>query len=139
MNKKYIWLAAAILLCIAIFITTASPSATGGSTKMLFEKMLGLSENQASFLNLVFRKCVHLSAFGLLAILFFNGFEQKRFWLAWIVTTIYAATDEIHQVFLPNRTGAVIDVGIDSLGAMLALLLMKVYLKRKASKLEKKL
>ncbi|KRG11726.1 hypothetical protein ACA29_15155, partial [Lederbergia galactosidilytica] len=75
--------------------------------------------------NFLFRKIVHLTAFGFLAILFYNSFEKNRFLRAWIITTIYAATDELHQAFIPNRTGSFWDVGLDSLGALLALLALQ--------------
>jgi len=124
--KKYIWLGLAILYCVAIFVTTASPASTGGNTLTILAGVLHLSEEQAAVVNLVFRKSVHLSAFGVLAILFYKSFEKRRFLLAWLCTTIYAATDELHQAFLPDRTGAVVDVGIDSIGALLALFLVKI-------------
>lgn len=126
MKKKYVWLTLAIVYCIAIFITTASPASTGGNTLMIIAELLHLSEDQARIANLIFRKFVHLSAFGLLAILFYNSFEKHRLIQAWLYTTIYAASDEIHQAFLPDRTGAVVDVCIDSIGALLALSILKM-------------
>ena len=131
MKKKHVWFTAAIIYCVAIFVTTASPASTGGNTFSLFVDFIHLSEGQAAVVNLLFRKCVHLSAFGLLAILFYNSFERKPFFLAWLLTTIYAATDEFHQYFLPDRTGSIIDVGIDSIGALIALLLLKLIHLRK--------
>ncbi|MBS4178247.1 VanZ family protein [Lederbergia citrea] len=131
MKERHFWLAAAIIWCAAIFIATASPSSTGGNTQLLIEKFLQLSADQAALLNFIFRKFVHLSAFGLLAILFYNSFEKRNFFIAWMITTLYAATDEIHQVFVPSRTGSVVDVGIDSLGALIALLLLKIYIAKK--------
>ncbi|MBS4193031.1 VanZ family protein [Bacillus sp. FJAT-49705] len=128
MKKRHIWLTAALLYCAAIFITTASPSSTGGNTLMLLQDFFHLSKSQAEVANLVFRKFVHLSAFGVLALLLYNCFEKRRFLYAWLCTTIYAATDEIHQAFLPDRTGTIIDVGIDSIGALLALLILKILL-----------
>ena len=126
MKKKYVWLTAAIVYCIAIFITTASPASTGGNTLIIIADFLHLSEGQARIANVVFRKLVHLSAFGVLSILFYNSFDKHRFLQAWLYTTIYAASDEIHQAFLPDRTGAVVDVGIDSIGALIALSILKM-------------
>ncbi|MCJ8007562.1 VanZ family protein [Lederbergia wuyishanensis] len=122
MNKRYLWLIAAIVWCIAIFIATASPSSTGSNTQSILVKFFHFTKEDAQMWNLVFRKCVHLSAFGLLAILFYNGLQKNRFWFAWLLTTLYAATDELHQVFIPERTGALLDVGIDSIGALIALI-----------------
>ncbi|WNS77509.1 VanZ family protein [Bacillus sp. DTU_2020_1000418_1_SI_GHA_SEK_038] len=126
MKKKHVWLTVAIVYCIAIFITTASPASTGGNTLMIIAEIFHLSEEQARMANLLFRKLVHLSAFGVLAILFYNSFEKHRFIKAWLYTTIYAASDEIHQAFLPDRTGSIVDVGIDSFGALIALIIIKM-------------
>ena len=118
------WLLAALLWCGAIFIATSSASATGGNTQSIIEQYLGISASTAAALNVVFRKFVHLGAFGFLAILFYNSFEQRKFMYAWALTTLYAASDEFHQLFIPNRTGSILDVGIDSIGALIALLII---------------
>ncbi|HEY8449741.1 MAG TPA: VanZ family protein [Bacillota bacterium] len=44
-----------------------------------------------------------------------------RYLTAWLLATLYAATDEWHQRFVPGRTGSLTDVGIDAVGALLAL------------------
>lgn len=126
MRKNYYWFIAAILWCIAIFIATTSPVSTGGNTLELFRKYLQLSEGQATMLNLLFRKGTHLTAFGMLAVFLYKSFIKRRFFLAWLFTMIYAATDELHQAFVPNRDGLFIDVIIDSVGALLALFIIKL-------------
>lgn len=136
MKKKHIWLALAIIYCIAIFITTASPSSTGGNTLSIIEKLFRLTTEQAETLNVLFRKLVHLGAFGVLAILFYNGLERYRFFRAWMLTTIYAAIDEFHQAFIPDRTGALLDVAIDSIGALIGLGTIKLFLIFKISRMK---
>ena len=37
--------------------------------------------------------------------------------LAWLIASLYAASDELHQAFVPNRTARWADVGLDSFGA----------------------
>jgi VanZ family protein len=48
----------------------------------------------------------------------------RRLWLvagaSWASASAYAAFDELHQAFVKGRTGAVRDVAIDSLGALVA-------------------
>ncbi|MBY0121292.1 VanZ family protein [Bacillus sp. S/N-304-OC-R1] len=131
MKKKHIWLTAAIAYCIAIFITTASPASTGGNTLSIIVDIFHLSEEQARMINVILRKLVHLSAFGLLAVCFYNGLERRRVLFAWMYTTAYAATDEFHQTFIPDRTGSIVDVGIDSIGALIALIIIKMVTTRK--------
>ena len=42
-------------------------------------------------------------------------------------TTLYGITDEIHQYFVPGRTFEFFDVGMDFLGAILALIIICLY------------
>ncbi len=43
--------------------------------------------------------------------------------IAWAGGTLYACTDELHQTFVDGRTPHFLDVGIDSLGVVLGILL----------------
>ena len=40
--------------------------------------------------------------------------------VAWTATVLYAISDEVHQVFVPGRSGRALDVLIDACGALLA-------------------
>ena len=40
--------------------------------------------------------------------------------VAWTVTVLYAVSDEMHQTFVPGRSGRALDVLIDACGALLA-------------------
>ena len=42
----------------------------------------------------------------------------------WLITAAYAATDEIHQLFVSGRSGQISDVILDSAGAMAGLLVL---------------
>ena len=46
-------------------------------------------------------------------------------------TTLYGLTDEIHQHFIPGRTFEFLDIGMDFLGAILALVVLSMYNKIK--------
>lgn len=41
--------------------------------------------------------------------------------IPWVITTAYAGTDELHQLFVPGRSGQVSDVLLDSAGALIGL------------------
>lgn len=89
------------------------------------------------------RKAAHMTEYAVLAVLILNGlyqfspFAHRRsyYLLTQAGTSLYAATDEFHQRFVPGRSGNLMDVGIDSVGAVIALLIVfgltKVYQKRK--------
>jgi VanZ family protein len=83
---------------------------------------------------LFFRKCAHLTVYAVLALLLWRALRafsaQTTGWSwrvarnAWFCVVLYASTDEIHQVFVPNRQGSAWDVLIDSTGGAIALLLL---------------
>ena len=73
------------------------------------------------------RKLAHMSEFGILAILnywacsYYPKVKKKLYVVAFGLTVLYAATDEFHQLFIADRSGNLIDVGVDATGALLAL------------------
>ncbi|MBQ4625902.1 MAG: VanZ family protein [Clostridia bacterium] len=73
----------------------------------------------------VLRKIAHFVEFAALAALVFNAFRQTYGhccpYLSFFITAAYAATDELHQLFVPGRAGMISDVFIDSLGAASAI------------------
>ncbi|KOO50417.1 VanZ family protein [Priestia koreensis] len=66
------------------------------------------------------RKLAHFSFFGILACLFAWNLRY-RYVVAWVLTTLYALSDEFHQAYTMGRDGRIMDVGIDSLGAIVFL------------------
>ncbi len=81
------------------------------------------------------RKCAHLGEYALLALLFWSALRKPRApatppwrWsvaaLALALVVAYAATDELHQVFVPSRQGSPWDVLLDTLGGAVGLLLL---------------
>ena len=71
------------------------------------------------------RKAAHATEFASLAFLFVVFFSLFSFGTrvlraaaAFACAVAYAATDEIHQMFVPGRGPSVADVGIDALGAL---------------------
>ncbi|RKI37320.1 VanZ family protein [bacterium D16-51] len=84
------------------------------------------------------RKTAHATEYAVLGILLFGalyqpGRQKKReAFFSWGIGTFYAATDEIHQLFVPGRSGQVTDVLLDSCGAaagVLFCLLINYFLK----------
>ena len=70
-------------------------------------------------------KAVHAGIFGVLAGCLFMGFRIERrfgFWkaalLALLLTSLYGASDEFHQSFVPNRQVDALDWAADRFGAI---------------------
>jgi VanZ family protein len=81
-------------------------------------------------LQLPVRKCAHMTEYGVLALLLFNMLcafgakGKRRFALALMLVFLYASTDEIHQLYVPGRSGQFTDVLIDTAGGLVMLLLI---------------
>lgn len=76
------------------------------------------------------RKAAHMTEFGILGMLtlntFYRGFGSfcGIYPLSFAVASLYAATDEIHQLFIGGRSGQFTDWIIDSTGIILWLFIV---------------
>ena len=77
------------------------------------------------------RKMAHATEYAILGMLMsgavyaYSVCGKKVIRYAWILATIYAATDEFHQLFVPGRSGQFRDVLLDSTGAAVGLLILR--------------
>ncbi len=115
---------------ISLFSTTAFSAAETGRVlvPVLHWFWPGISPAAVEWIHVGIRKGMHVTEFGLLAILWYRGLAwgQERWQVrlalwALILAACVGAADEFHQIFVPGRTPAVTDVGWDSLGATLGL------------------
>lgn len=49
--------------------------------------------------------------------------SRRVVFLAWIIGTLYAVTDELHQAFVPGRSCELRDMAIDSCGVLVGVLI----------------
>ena len=93
---------------------------------------MDLTEKQEIIKNLQLpiRKLAHFILYfvgGTILYLFFSTTKysaKKRIGAAFGVAVIYSMFDECHQVFVPGRAGQITDVCIDSLGALVGIVIM---------------
>ena len=75
-----------------------------------------------------FDKIAHFSVYGLLATLLVRlGRRPRAVWLALLATSLYGASDEWHQSFVPGRSCEFGDWLADTLGGALALTLYRFW------------
>jgi VanZ family protein len=67
----------------------------------------------------VLRKLAHTAEYAILAVLLVRATGSYAW--AFALTVAYAASDEVHQLFVRGRHGSPVDVAIDSLGALIGL------------------
>lgn len=104
------------------------------------------------------RKAAHFSEYALLGMLMMNMVHQlardaswprahkwfaenaptlpKQALMAWAFSVVYCLTDEIHQIFVPGRTFKILDIFIDSAGALtgIAVFLLVIWIIGKAKR-----
>lgn len=84
-------------------------------------------------IHVLVRKFAHMTEYAILAILLINALRQhisKKqliYFISFGVASLYAVTDEIHQVFVPGRTGSLMDVLIDSIGVILGITFFELF------------
>lgn len=124
-----------------------SSNTSGGTIKVILstvpkftEQPEEVQEDVVENLQFITRKSAHFIAYmilGILSILIFSKFEKinKKPQFAFLLCVVYAISDEIHQLFVPGRSGQLRDVMIDSSGSFvgiaLVLLCIKILKRRK--------
>jgi len=87
-----------------------------------------ISRKQMLMAHTVIRKLAHVTEYFVLGALLFRAIRAgsgERRWRRWAlsalaVVMLYAAADELHQYFVSTRTASLADVGLDTLGGVLA-------------------
>jgi|YNPMSStandDraft_2_1061718.scaffolds.fasta_scaffold00700_13 VanZ family protein len=84
------------------------------------------------------RKTAHFVLFGILSLTYLHGFRKNKracaYPISWMMTLLFAISDELHQYYVPGRVAYWGDVMIDILGGTFFLLGIKffniIFLKR---------
>lgn len=121
---------ALVVAWMAVIFVASADTSSGNHSGDMVKAVLGLfgiaaSPEQLAPIGLLFRKASHFTEYAILGLLWAWALPpgRFRFILAWAAATAYAASDELHQAFVPGRGPALTDVGIDASGAATALLL----------------
>ena len=136
-SKSKLHIIITIAIMVFIFIQSALPGHVSGAESGFFVSMLHkLTDVDFDVLSLIVRKTAHFTEYMMLGIsLAVNvsdwrkskGADLSTFALwrtAWLIGTIYAVTDEIHQYFVPERACAVTDMLIDSAGVAVGVIVL---------------
>lgn len=121
-KKLFCW----ILWCFwlgLIFILSSQPGSESSELSGCFLAFIQSFISISYVSSLVVRKGAHFSLYLVLGILTFQLLKNYHFSLlkllffSFLFCLFYAITDEVHQLFVINRYGSIIDVCIDSAGS----------------------
>ena len=127
--KKIIKLLFIIIWLLVIFLFSNQDGSTSTSlTNGILEKYLFFVDSDIFFM--IIRKMAHITEYFILGILvlnFINEFKiDKKIIVSILICFILASFDEFHQLFIPDRTGRLLDVFIDMIGASLGILILSL-------------
>ena len=81
-------------------------------------------------LKIIVRKLAHFTEYLILGLLVINACRyngiKNMVKLSILICILYASLDEIHQLFVSDRTGNIMDTLIDTLGSLSGIFLYKV-------------
>lgn len=129
----------ALCMMIAIFYfssqdASSSSKLSGGIVTQMFGTIEDILEvelvepdnyHKIEKVETLIRKLAHMTEYAILAIALYIPFyvygKRGRKIILWSETLciIYAITDEIHQLFVPGRSGQFVDVFIDGIGGLI--------------------
>lgn len=133
-SKRLTWLPVAVFLGIFAMESTRrfGSDHTSAPLQHLFQSIFGSGINQNwPYVHHLIRKTGHFTVYGTFSLFVFQAvvrtlkarianplrLQQISHIVAIVATLAAASADEIHQCFLPNRTGCVADVLLDTAGA----------------------
>ena len=139
--RKTVWLRAVLILLTGALMGTIflfSSQTSGASNELsrgLAEMLLGrvgihLTAEQIEACNLVLRKIAHFSLYfllgaGVMSVYLTVPWKMRwRFLLAVLICALFAASDELHQYLSGARNGNLLDVLLDSFGALCGVTVM---------------
>lgn len=126
MNRRLVIKYISVAICMLVIFLMSSEIAGTSSARSneIVRTIQSIGVNApADLLTFLVRKAAHISAYFVLGILLFNLLKEydlrvkKMIFISIGIAMLYACTDELHQVFVPGRSGEVRDVLIDTAGA----------------------
>lgn len=111
------------------------PAIAWMTTIFVLSSKQNVSVSEVYTVDFLILKSLHIVVYSILYFLLFRALYSQKTKKASIddvlmktalVAIVYAASDELHQMFVPTRTGRIRDVVIDSI----AIFLMYIYIKQ---------
>lgn len=126
-KTKKVHIAIPVLIMIFIFVQSAFPSDLSGRESGLIVSLVRhFWDADPETITLVVRKCAHFIEYLALGwslmfpVLDKLGQKDLRYamLISWLIGTVYAMTDEIHQIFVDGRSCQLSDMALDSAGTL---------------------
>ncbi|MED1603621.1 VanZ family protein [Alkalihalophilus marmarensis] len=138
------WISVLLWMSLIFYLShqpaTESSELSAGVMQLLltsFEAIIPFIQIETEWFHFLIRKGAHFTAYFILGILLINALRAsglsggKSAVVAFLLSVLYAISDEVHQLFIPGRSGEVGDVLIDSAGAAVGILVVLLCRKKR--------
>lgn len=138
-----------VLLWMLVIFLFSTSTFSGENTSRIIGPILkwfipDISSEAVSFIQFLFRKAAHVTEYAILAILLCNALIRRLIDLSVtglifktvFICFIYAVFDEWHQSLSADRIGSIMDVSIDTVGALFGGIIFVCILNLKTKKSE---
>jgi len=116
--NKYLWIAVLIYASL-IFVGSSIPGTDIDTGPPGFDKILHLFEYFILSTLLYFALVSNSEILDLKNVNLKSADYKKIFYITFILSSLYGVSDEIHQLFVPNRYFELLDIFTDSVGSLL--------------------
>jgi len=145
-KKGIIYITITLAIMVFIFIQSAlTADISSRESSLIVDILAKYFKANPDLITTIVRKCAHFLEYLCLgASLFLTvreisgkpvlhrpGFSVL---IPWIIGTLYAVTDEIHQHFVPGRSCEARDMLIDSCGILTGVIVVFLFIKKRLSK-----
>ena len=127
-----------LVVWAALIFVGSTGLLSGSHTSVLLRPVIWLFPHASSAtlatIHFLVRKVGHLTEYAVLALLAARAFQtssrellrNRWFWVSLLFVVAYSLSDEFHQSFVPSRTASIYDCMIDSVGGLVALVLLAI-------------
>ena len=134
-----------LVLWIGVILFASTDGFSAGNTSRIIRPLMlwlfpEITEAQLGTVHLLTRKTAHFVEYAVLAFLarrafitsMREGLKNHWFALSLMLVVVVAVIDELHQSYVPARTGSIYDSGIDIAGGLTVLLVYWIYRRRRS-------
>jgi VanZ family protein len=135
-----LWRYGPLLLWMGFIFYASTGQLSASNTSRVIRPLLiwlfpHISEESLTFVHFIIRKLAHLAEYAVLGLLAARAFttsshqslRHRWFLFAFLLVTFNALSDELHQRFVPARTGSIYDSLIDIAGGLMALAVLALW------------
>lgn|SRR5699024_1155791 len=151
MRETILWLMVVLVMGLIFYLSSEPADVSREGSIVITDKVLEFLQGalpdtyvDGESMNHFIRKSAHFLIYMVLGIFTYLACSQHRknvsfnVIMTMVICVLYAISDEVHQLFVPGRSGEVGDVFIDGLGALLGVffVLIMTWVVRKTRKLD---